>query len=247
MTSKRLWTLSDLHDEEGAREYSPPVDFDILVVAGDVVESDIRACVERTARLAQGRPAVMVLGNHDLYGLPVDRAADVATRIGTTLGVTVLERSQAVVDGVAFAGGTLWDDVMGRVEDASAPKGFLASLTTPRASAPHPFAPYGEPVQIEIPGEPMRPVTFVDIAAIHEATLQAISDAQPDVVVTHYPPSRRDLEYAADAALWIHGHVHAHARRVEGPLEISLNAAPSPDFVQGLVLTVHPRDRSPAP
>ena len=108
-----LWILSDQHEEispDVVRRFEPP-EFDILVCAGDVSEGDVRGCVDGVARVADGRPAVMVLGNHDLYGLPVDRAALVARRIGEPLGVHVVERSAVEVGGLRFAGGTLWENL----------------------------------------------------------------------------------------------------------------------------------------
>jgi predicted ATPase len=67
----RLWVLSDLHLEavphpEAYRPKRP--DFDVLVVAGDVWEGDIARALEMVARLADGKPAVFVMGNHEAWG-----------------------------------------------------------------------------------------------------------------------------------------------------------------------------------
>lgn len=246
----RLWILSDLHEEEsvdGARAFERP-DFDILVVAGDVFESDPRACVESVARIADGRPAVMTLGNHDLYGLPVDRAAIVARRIGTDLGVHVLERSMADVSGLRFAGGTLWESIPTRAELRKKPD--LTDIMTgaaPAFFAPMPSAPYGEPVQVEDENG-IRPATFADIRARRMHTIAAIAAAEADVVVTHYPPTREDLAYAAGAATWIHGHRHTFSRETVHGIDVVVNAVPSGLFVDRLVVEVEPRPRhAPAP
>ncbi len=246
----RLWILSDLHleaDPAGGRRLEAP-DFDVLVLAGDVSEGDVRACVEAAARLAAGRPAVMVLGNHDLYGLPVDRACAVAARIGLPLGVHVLERDAAEVEGLRFAGGTLWDEVRERVEHADGRRPDLTHIMSgaePDFFAPPPFAPYGEPVNVEEGGR-MRSATYADIRARHEATLAAIRDAQADVVVTHYPPTARALAMAGGAGTWVHGHVHGHSREVRGGVDVVLNAAQSRAFAERMVLDVEPL-RVPAP
>lgn len=246
----RLWILSDLHmeaDPAGRRRLQAP-ECDVLVLAGDVSEGDVRACVEAAARLADGRPAVMVLGNHDLYGLPIDRACAVAARIGLPLGVHVLERGSAEVEGIRFAGGTLWDEVRERVEHEGGRRPDLTHILSgaePDFFAPPPFAPYGEPVNVEEAGR-MRPATYADIRARHEATLAAIRDAGADVVVTHYPPTARALSMAGGAATWVHGHVHGHSRETRGDVDVILNAAQSRAFAERMVVEVGPRT-APAP
>lgn len=241
----RLWILSDLHEEEapeGIRSFARP-EFDILVVAGDVCESDPRACVEAVARIAGGRPAVMTLGNHDLYGLPVDRAALVARRIGADLGVHVLERSAADIAGLRFAGGTLWESIPTREELGRRPD--LTDIMTgsaPAFFAPMPSAPYGEPVQVEDENG-IRPATFADIRARRMHTLAAISAAQADVVVTHYPPTREDLGFAGGASTWVHGHVHTFSRRTVQGIDVMVNAVPSRSFADRMVVQVEARHR----
>jgi 3',5'-cyclic AMP phosphodiesterase CpdA len=67
-----LWCISDLHLEQRAVFDPQRPDFDILVVAGDVSEN-IEEAVYVTARLAGGRPAVFVGGNHDSGRLDTTR------------------------------------------------------------------------------------------------------------------------------------------------------------------------------
>jgi predicted MPP superfamily phosphohydrolase len=241
----RLWILSDLHEEEASdenRSFGRP-EFDILVVAGDVCEADPRGCVEAVARIAGGRPAVMTLGNHDLYGLPVDRAALVARRIGADLGVHVLERSAAEVAGLRFAGGTLWESIPTKAELRVKPD--LTDIMTgsaPAFFAPMPTAPYGEPVQVE-DANGIRPATFADIHARRMHTLAAIAAAEADVVVTHYPPTREDLAQASGAGTWIHGHQHTFRRETVHGIDVIVNAVPSRQFVDRLVVEIDPRPR----
>lgn len=241
----RLWIMSDLHEEEaldGVRSFDRPA-FDILVVAGDVSEANPRACVETVARIAGGRPAVMTLGNHDLYGLPVDRAALVARRIGCDLGVHVLERSAVEVEGLRFAGGTLWEPIPAKADLAAKPD--LTDIMTgaaPAFFAPMPTAPYGEPVQVEDKNG-IRPATFADIRARRMHTLAVIAAAQADVVVTHYPPTREDLAYAGGAETWVHGHVHTFSREIVGGIDVMVNAVPSRIFADRMVVEVMPRLR----
>ncbi|GJD90901.1 hypothetical protein BHAOGJBA_4445 [Methylobacterium hispanicum] len=239
----RLWILSDQHEEispETVRRFDPP-DFDILVCAGDVCEGDVRGCVEGVARVAAGRPAVMVLGNHDYYGLPIDRAALVARKIGLPLGVHVLERSSIEVGGLRFAGGTLWEPFA--LQDGAKPDltDILAG-TSPSFFAPMPSAPFGEPVQVE-DADGSRPATFADIRARRLHTLAAIAAGKADVIVTHYPPVREDLGHAGGAATWIHGHTHTFAREVVDGIDVVVNAVPFRLFADRMVVDVRPRQR----
>lgn len=244
----RLWILSDLHEEispETVRRFDPP-DFDILVCAGDVREGDVRGCVEGVARVAAGKPAVMALGNHDYYGLPIDRAALVARKIGLPLGVHVLERSAVEIGGLHFAGGTLWEP-HALPDDAKPDLSDIIAGTTPSFFAPMQSAPFGEPVHVE-DADGTRPATFADIRARRVQTLAAIAAAQADVIVTHYPPTRRDLEHAGSAGTWIHGHAHVFGREVVDGIDVVVNAVPSRLFAPRMVIEVQPRPRaSPGP
>ena len=244
------WILSDLHLETlVARRLAldPPAAFDLLVLAGDVREGDVRACVEAAARLAAGRPALLALGNHDLWGLDLDAATAEAAALGRDLGVHVMDGTPVEVLGLRVCGGTLWDNVGPRA--AGAPRPDLTRIMTgaePDFAAPPQFAPYGEPVRVAS-GNGTRRATFADIARRRAATLAAIAAAEPDLVVTHYPPDADCLARAPGAAAWVHGHVHGHDRRLEGGTEVILNARQSRVFAERMVVRVEPRAPAPVP
>jgi hypothetical protein len=246
----RTWILSDLHLETfGGRPFrlDPPAEFDLLVVAGDTREGDPEGCVEAVARLAGGRPSVMVLGNHDLYGCDWDEAAARAAERGRGLGVRVLEGGAADVLGLRVCGGTLWDDVGPR--RAGLPRPDLTHILSgaePDFAAPPQFMPYGEPIRVACASGTRR-ATFADVAARRAATLDAIAAAEPDLVVTHYPPDAACLARAPGAAAWVHGHVHGHERRMEGGVEVLLNARQSRAFAERMVVSIEPRGPLPAP
>jgi len=215
----KLWIMSDLHLEAVPRPeaYRPRcAGFDVLVAAGDVQHGSARA-VATVARLAQGKPAVFVLGNHEPWHreLGAERAA--ARRAAARHGVVLLDDAEASLAGVRFVGGTLWAD--GRLGGQDATPDQIT----------------GELVHVAQDGGGTRLITSGDQAAMHtrtrgviEAALAGSRDPRPVVVVTHHAPhllcvpaayrqhwvagnSASDLSHLTDtgrAAVWVHGHLH---------------------------------------
>ncbi len=215
----RLWIMSDLHFEavphpEGFRPVRP--EFDVLVVAGDVWEGDPRRALEIVAALADGKPAVFVMGNHQPWNAELQQERHVARHAAKNFDITLLDDSEAEVAGLSFVGGTLWADGRLAGEDAAPPRETGEQINVLRDGA-------------------RRLITNGDEAALHTRTRGVIEAAiarprdGPLVVVTHHaphpvclPPAHRtgwaaghaasDLSPLTDtgqAALWIHGHIHA--------------------------------------
>jgi predicted ATPase/Icc-related predicted phosphoesterase len=214
----RLWILSDLHLEavphpEAFRPVRPV--FDVLVIAGDVWEGDSRRALETVAALADGKPAVFVMGNHEPWHGALPRERAMARRVAQRLGISLLDDSEAAVAGISFVGGTLWADGRLGGQDAT------------------PLRETGEPIQVAADGA-ARLITVGDAAILHRRTRGIIEAAMarprdgPLVVVTHHAPhpaclapahrtgwaaghAASDLTALTDsgqAALWVHGHVH---------------------------------------
>lgn len=84
-------------------------DFDVLVVAGDLItrqERGVRWLLERVP----DHPVVYVAGNHEAYGQDIDRDLEKARVAAAGSSVHVLERNGTVIDGVEFLGATGWTD-----------------------------------------------------------------------------------------------------------------------------------------
>lgn len=225
----QLWVLSDLHVDPSA-SWAPRIrpEFDVLVVAGDVFESDIERSICWTAQVAADRPAVFVPGNHEFWGRTIEDELERAERRAAIEGVTLLNGQGWVdVGGANFAGGTLWTDLR-----LNQPEG---TLFYPRE--------FGEPIDVRGAGIDRR-AKGRDIAARHHAEagiLEAILDPEiapegPRIVVTHYAPnlevlprhlwdhpaaaaSASDLSHLTDVGavhLWICGHVHRSVDFVPG-------------------------------
>lgn len=243
----RLWILSDLHLEAVAfpEAFRPaPPAFDVLVVAGDVSEGDTDGALRTVRRLANGKPAVFVLGNHEFWGREVGRERSAARRAAERRGVVLLDDDVAELAGLRFVGGTLWAD------------GGLAG------AAAAPDQPTGERIGV---GPAARPITGADEARLHRRTIArvAVQDGPPLVVVTHHAPhplclpeahrtgwaagnAASDLSALTDSgriALWVHGHVHHRVDLVRpGGTRIVCNPAgagfANPGFRDDLVVEV---------
>lgn len=130
----RILPISDLHLER--RSLPLPelsADFDILVCAGDMHEAEPEKSVRALVELAQGKPIVAVLGNHDHYRRDngphrsfeeVERDfAEAVERHGDAQVQLLSGGEWTVIDGVAFVGATLWSDwlLAGRWQDGQPP------------------------------------------------------------------------------------------------------------------------------
>jgi predicted phosphodiesterase len=109
----RLWILSDLHVEL-TRGWDLPAgearpDFDVLIVAGDLVpqmERGVRWLRERVP----DRDVIYVAGNHEGYGCDIDRTLEKAKAEAEGTNIHVLQDETVRIGNVAFAGTTLWTD-----------------------------------------------------------------------------------------------------------------------------------------
>lgn len=248
----RLWILSDLHLEAAPfpDAYDPPrPGFDVLVAAGDIWRGGPEKAVATVARLAAGRPAVFVAGNHEPWGMTPARCMARLKRAAKGTDVTVLDGEGAAIAGVRFIGATLWAD------------GLLSGLHL------RPLQTTGEGV---LSPSGQGTITHGDEAALHAAERRRIAalleqapDGLPMVVVTHHapltdrmPPGLRAHPgaglFASDLstlmtgnriALWVYGHIHAREDRLHdsGARIVANPAGPlfsTPGFEDDCVVTV---------
>ncbi|MCP1621519.1 metallophosphoesterase [Pseudomonas nitroreducens] len=209
----KILLLSDLHNEFECYQ-PPPVDADIVVLAGDI-DLGIRGVEWATSVFTC--PVLYVAGNHEFYRGHLKRTLE-KIRAAQTDRVRVLDRDVVELGGVRFLGATAWTD-------------FAATDNQPTAAA---LA--GQLLndfrQIRTENyRPCRPLDFITQASLTRLWLQeqlAILFSGPTVVITHHAPSLRSLQdnpHAGghlDAAfanqwddlmgdpisLWLHGHVH---------------------------------------
>ncbi|HEX8417256.1 MAG TPA: metallophosphoesterase [Methylobacterium sp.] len=208
----RLFPISDLHLERRRLELIPlPTQpFDVLVCAGDLHEGRPESGLAALLHLAQGRPIVLVPGNHEHYAPTGDgRTApqliaaleEEVARIGGP--ITLLQHgSSAVTDGVRFVGATLWSDwsLAGRwltpetPDPPADPVAYAAARMTDPVTGSREFrgSIRNGDGSVWSPADAMAAHTRERAALL--AAL-AVPHRGPTVVVTHHPPS----PLAADA------------------------------------------------
>jgi len=237
----KLLLLSDLHLELSALQLPPSLDFDVALLAGDIVWPGRRLpeWVSSSPVLRRARAVVAVSGNHEYFDSPMQPTAAAMQQAAATLTAPplhLLDASEVRIDGVRFLGCTLWTDFELRIDTANGP---ISDRERGMATAARAMADYRTIAWCEGAAAP-RPLTPWDTLRLHRQQRQWLQRrlAEPfdgaTVVVTHHGPHRGSLapRFAADwvssaylselpesffevPALWVHGHTHSsHDYRV---------------------------------
>lgn len=199
---------------------------DVLVLAGDTQVK--RRTIKWAAMLAEGRPVIVVAGNHEFYGDSVSATIHALQEEAKQYpNVHFLEREAVEIDGVVFLGSTLWASMR------LFRRGPHAGLYDYKEALRDCSFFMNDFMEIKRPGgagalRPEDTVRFWEksVRWLHE---QFHAHAgKKIVVVTHHAPSMRSIHesYTRDIissayashmdrfvelhrpALWIHGHVH---------------------------------------
>ena len=226
----RLHILFDLHLEHSFFEM-PPVESDVLILAGDILTPGHRA-LGWAAREAvhRGRAVVQVAGNHEFYREILQAEHELMRKAAKRPGHHLLDRSSAVLGGVRFLGCILWTnyrvpiiDATGRgmrVDPAQGMAACAAVLTD------HRVIKWQDGVDTKL-------LTPENLLGEHQTDRQWLEQQLaapfdgPTVVVTHHAPHPLSIapRFASDWAtsgfasalpdsffevpvLWIHGHTH---------------------------------------
>ena len=107
----KLWIMSDIHTEltrgwDLPEPHTRP-DFDVLVVAGDLVPRMERGVAWLRERVTD-RPVIYIPGNHEFYGADVDHTVDKARTAAAGTNIHVMQNDAITIDGVRFIASTLW-------------------------------------------------------------------------------------------------------------------------------------------
>lgn len=219
LSPKMVWSPQPLPEDDDT----------ILVLAGDLWTDDLAFKVlpngESWIRHVADRfkHVIVVLGNHDYWGLSLQSAPRKAKEATWKLpNVTVLEQDAVVVSGVKFVGGTMWTDY-GRDP--------LAMEVIRNQMVDYKRITFGEK-------RVRRRVRPPDMYEVHRQTTRFIFNncyadepGQPVIVVTHMAPHANSIDsryaherllnhayytdlsesvrtHCKDVRLWVHGHMH---------------------------------------
>ncbi len=227
----RIQYASDLHVEFDSKPLRRNhLKGDVLVLAGDIAGSP-RQLVRYLQFLHSPVPVFLVLGNHEFYGHPWERATDLY-RIALEREmphVRLLERESVVHNGVRILGTALWTDFFGGVQGPVSEEKMLdfQKIRT-------------------MDGEPLRWKTVMQEFEVSRSWLQAELEkpfSGKTVVLTHHPPSLLsndpsfldspvsgafcnrldDLVEKTCPDVWIHGHTHNTSDYLIGGTRILCN------------------------
>ena len=227
----KIQHLTDLHLDINRRadplaRFGVAADADVIALTGDITNHalDTLNFIKYTLLplTAPHQHIVFVLGNHEFYGCPMEKACEYALdmdhpRIHFLCSGRVFEH-----EGVCFVGDTLWTDF-----ESAADGAWPVDLSMLRA-----MECMADFSRIDYRGRVLRPL---DTIRFFRETLEAFTRAiqQTDctcvVVLSHHGPSRRSISprftgdvlntafvsevigrvaFSKPVALWLHGHVH---------------------------------------
>lgn len=215
----RIAIASDLHLEFGGVTLTNTEGADVLILAGDI-------CVARQLPLAwffdvcsEFSSVIYVPGNHEYYGGDIDHTL---SRLQNDLecfsNLHLLSNSCVTLNGVTFAGSTLWSSLDGRNP---------VTMWNIRRKMSDFYQIHEGTMRNIIHNHPpcISPERWCDE---HDAAVDFLLSAKADVIVTHFSPSYRscsekyltssinagfhtELSWLIEElapSMWIHGHTH---------------------------------------
>jgi len=201
----KLLVLSDLHLEFSDLVLPAGLDFDVAVLAGDVMCPGAGAVewARQRSTLAGAEAVILVPGNHEYYDAVMQdewAAMCQAAQDGASPPVHVLDCHRVDIGGVRFLGCTLWTDFALRIDTAEGPRSDPARGI---AASRHAVTDYRtiDVLASQAAGGPLlrRKLTPEDTLDLHRRHRAWLADALaqpfdgPTVVVTHHAPHRGSL------------------------------------------------------
>ena len=254
----KIRVLSDLH-LEFAGWTPPPVDADVVVLAGDI-HVGVRG-LEWARQQFPTLPVIYVVGNHEFYGGQLQQVSAALRATADGLDIHMLDAGELQIEGTRFLGATLWTDfalygVGPRLQQSmNDAREAITDFRVIRFGASESFSP-----------ELAREMHLAQVKWLEGKLIEEFDG--PTVAVTHFLPHRRSIHpkyegdrfnpgFASDLAhlvgppvsLWIHGHTHesldylVNGTRVvcnpRGYLPMEPNVAFDPRFVVELASRGH--------
>jgi predicted phosphodiesterase len=250
----KFLVLSDLHLEKAPFYPKSGVDYDAVILAGDIMPraEKLPLWAARESQFGRRKPIVIVPGNHEYYD-SVMQTSRAAMQASKPANVHVLSPGEVLLaDGrIRVLGCTLWTDFQLPVSSSSS--GSLEQKGRAMSAAREAVRDYRW-IRIEEPGGLRRQLTPADTLALHLAErawlLSKLREpfAGQTVVVTHHAPSAESVapkyaeawttpafvsqlpdEFFETAALWVHGHTHTSFDYVRGRTRVVCNPRGYPE------------------
>lgn len=232
----KLLLLSDLHLELSDLALSESLEFDVALLAGDIVNPGHKVAdwVAASPALRRARAVIAVAGNHEYFDRVLQHESAAMRAAASALGAPtlhLLDNAQVIIDGVRFLGCTLWTDFTLRIDT---PQGPRSDRERGIAVARQAVADYRAIGWLDDGSEAVRRLTPHDTLRLHRQQREWLQQRLaepfdgPTVVLTHHGPHRRSLapRFATDwvstaylselpetffevPVLWLHGHTHS--------------------------------------
>ena len=229
-TTRKITYLSDLHTEFSPFSVSATDfgDSDYLVLAGDIGRGlEAYKTITQISENHPSLPIVLVLGNHELYGVGVSIYDAWRALLKNWPNIHLLQNQVETINGIKFIGTTLWTDLSSKSEANWAKQNITDYMRIPDWTAE------------TCTGAHTLAVNFI------EDELMSSTDNSNSIVVTHHVPTFRgiqskyfdqyekghtsfatDLDYlirACQPALWIYGHTHGSMDFLMGKTRLVCN------------------------
>lgn len=202
----KLLILSDLHAEFETFEVAKDLDYDVAVLAGDIVAPGRVAArwLRNPARFGN-KPILQIAGNHEYYSSVLDQELLEMRCQAKEHSIQFLDCDEVVIAGVRFLGCTLWTDFRLRIDNpglAGQPVRLLSDRDRAMTECSRYLADYSA-IRIDDPltsnsrgTRRLVPMDTLQIHRRHRSWLRkklAESFDGPTVVVTHHAPHRQSL------------------------------------------------------
>ena len=202
----KLLILSDLHAEFETFKVAKDLDYDVAVLAGDIVAPGRVAArwLRNPARFGN-KPILQIAGNHEYYESTLDQELLEMRRQANEHDIHFLDCDEVVIAGVRFLGCTLWTDFRLRIDNpgfAGQPVRLLSDRYRSMTASSRFLADYSA-IRIDDPSTSnsrgtrrLVPMDTLLIHRRHRSWLRkklAESLGGPTVVVTHHAPHRKSL------------------------------------------------------
>lgn len=217
---------SDLHLEGNHRlpeNFLEDKDFDVLVLAGDIVTTETPDKLRAIASCANKKPIIYIPGNHDRYWGSIESSHTILREVCESAGIIYADRQVVRIDGVNFVCCTGWSDLTSfdeyshdektkdcrMISDFHAIENHTVFDMVKMAKADRKFIETSlEVLKNEHPNDKIVVVT-------HFAPTEAHNNPKfkTTPISSYFSNSWEEIMYEFEPDFWVFGHTHANIER----------------------------------